>query len=93
METAKELRRARAQARNAIAGELKKAKKEVEELEKLLDEQAARKAVLIAKLSSGEKLDFAKLKSELAALDKEIAATEERWEIRALELEALKQSV
>jgi len=93
VETAKDRRRARAQARNAIAGELKKAKKEVEDLEKLLDEQAARKAVLIAKLSSGEKLDFAKLKSELATLDREIAVTEERWEIRALELEALKQSV
>ena len=89
--TAKERRRARAQARNAIAGELNKAKKEVEKLEELMDEQSSRKAVLVAKLSSGEKVDFARLNTELAQLDKEIAETETRWEERAMELEALRQ--
>ena len=89
--TAKDRRRARAQARSAIAGELNKAKKDVEKLEQLLDEQSTRKAVLVAKLSSGEKVDFAKLNTELAALDKEIADTESRWEERAMELEALRQ--
>ena len=88
---ARDRRRARAQARGAIAGELTKAKKDVETLEKRLDDQAARKAVLVAKLSSGEKVDFARLKTELAALEKEIAATEEAWESRAMELEALRQ--
>jgi uncharacterized tellurite resistance protein B-like protein len=70
---------------------LNKAKKEVEKLEALLDEQSSRKAVLVAKLSSGEKVDFAKLNTELAALDKEISETESRWEERAMELEALRQ--
>jgi septal ring factor EnvC (AmiA/AmiB activator) len=70
---------------------LNKAKKDVEKLEQLLDEQSTRKAVLVAKLSSGEKVDFAKLNTELAALDKEIADTESRWEERAMELEALRQ--
>jgi septal ring factor EnvC (AmiA/AmiB activator) len=36
-------------------------------------------------------VDFAKLNTELAALDKDIAATEEKWELRAMELEALRQ--
>jgi ATP-binding cassette subfamily F protein 3 len=89
--TARDRRRARAQARNAIAGELNKAKKEVEKLEALMDEQSSRKAVLVAKLSSGEKVDFAKLNTELAQLDKEITETETRWEERAMELEALRQ--
>ena len=89
-ETAKDRRRARAQARNAIAGELRNAKKKVEALEALLDKQSERKAVLVAKLSSGEKVDFGKLNSELAALDKEIAKTEEEWEEVSTELEALR---
>ena len=89
-ETAKDRRRARAQARNAIAGELRAARKKVEELEALLDKQAERKAVLVAKLSSGEKVDFSKLNSELAALDKDIARTEEEWENVSTELEALR---
>lgn len=89
--TAKDRRRARAQARSAISGELNKARKDVEKLEALLDEQSTRKSILVAKLSSGEKVDFAKLNSELAALDKEIAETEEKWEVRAMELEALRQ--
>ena len=62
----------------------------MEELEALLDKQAERKAVLVAKLSSGEKVDFSKLNSELAALDKEIAKTEEEWETVSTELEALR---
>ena len=88
---AKERRRQRAQARNAIAGELRQAKKDVENLEQLLDDQSARRSVLVAKLASGEKVNFAKLNTELAELDKAIAATEEAWEKRALELEALRQ--
>ena len=87
---AKDRRRARAQARNAISGELRKMKKMVEDLEKKLDEQAVRKSVLVAKLSSGEKVDFSALNKELAVLDKEIAATESEWENAATELEALR---
>ena len=89
-ESAKDRRRARAQARSAIQGELRAAKKKVEELEALLDKQSERKSVLVAKLSSGEKVDFGKLNSELSALDKEIAATEEEWEKVSTELEALR---
>lgn len=89
-ESAKDRRRARAQARSAIQGELRAAKKKVEELEALLDKQSERKSVLVAKLSSGEKVDFGKLNSELSALDKEIAATEEEWETVSTELEALR---
>ena len=88
---ARERRRARAQARNAIAGELAQAKKDVENLEKRLDDESARRSVLVSKLSSGEKVNFAKLNTELAALDREIAATEAEWEQRAMELEALRQ--
>ena len=88
---AKERRRQRARARGAIAGELRQARKDVDALERQLDAQAARKAVLVAKLASGEKVDFAKLNTELAALEKSIAATETAWETRALELEALRQ--
>jgi ATP-binding cassette subfamily F protein 3 len=87
---AKDRRRARAQARNAISGELRKVKKLVEDLEKRLDEQAVRKSVLVAKLSSGEKVDFSALNKELAVLDKEISATESEWENAATELEALR---
>ena len=87
---AKDRRRARAQARNAIAGELRKMSKLVETLEQKMDEQSSRKSVIVAKMSSGEKVDFSKLNCELAALDKEIAATEAEWENAASELEALR---
>lgn len=89
--TAKDRRRARAQARSAIQGELNKAKKDVDKLEALIEAQSERKSILVAKLSSGEKVDFAKLNTELAALEKEISETEARWEERAMELEALRQ--
>ena len=62
----------------------------MEALEALLDKQSEQKSILVAKLSSGEKVDFGKLNSELAALDKEIAKTEEEWEKFSTELEALK---
>ena len=88
--SAAERRRSRAQARNAISGELRRMKNEVEKLEKMLDEQSSAKAVIIAKMSSGEKVDFAKLNCELATLDKTIAKTEEAWENAAVELEALR---
>ena len=88
---ARERRRQRAQARNAIAGELRQARKDVDALEKRLDEQSARRSALVAKLSGGGKLNFAKLKTELAELDRAIADTEAAWETRALELEALRQ--
>ncbi|MBE6376191.1 MAG: ABC-F family ATP-binding cassette domain-containing protein [Lentisphaerae bacterium] len=89
--SAKDRRRARAQARSAIQQQLNKAKKEVEKLEALLDQQSSRKAVIVAKLASGEKVDFAKLNTELAALDKQITETESKWEEQAMELEALRQ--
>ena len=49
--------------KKAFGNRLRAARKKVEELEALLDKQAERKAVLVAKLSSGEKVDFSKLNS------------------------------
>ena len=87
---ARDRRRARAQARQAISGRYRDAKKKLAELEKKLDEEAERKKVLIAKLSSGMKLDFTALRRELAAVEKSLAQTEEAWESAAEEVEVLR---
>ncbi|MBQ7207475.1 MAG: ABC-F family ATP-binding cassette domain-containing protein [Lentisphaeria bacterium] len=87
---AKDRRRARAQARQAISGQYRQAKEKLAALEKQLDETSEKKKVLIAKLASGMKLDFAALKRELAAVEKELAATEQAWETAAEEAEALR---
>ena len=87
---AKDRRRARAQARQAISGQYKKAKEELARLEKKLDEDAERKKVLVAKLSSGMKLDFAALKKELSEVEKSLEQTELEWMQAADEVEALR---
>ena len=89
--TAKERRQQRANARKLLSADLRKAKDDVAALEKQLDELSTKRQVVIAKLSSGMKLDFGALKKELAALEKAMADTEAAWETRALELEALRQ--
>ena len=81
---------ARAQARSAISGKLREAKQLLEKLEKSLDELAEQRKVLLAKMSSGMKVDFSALNRELAGVEKEIASREEQWENCAVELEALK---
>ena len=87
---ARDRRRARAQARQAISGQYKKAKDRLAALEKKLDEDSEKKKVLIAKLSSGMKLDFAALKKELSDLEKVLEETEEKWMLAADEVEALR---
>lgn len=89
--TAKERRQQRAHARQEISGAFKKAKETVSALEKKLDKLSDEKKVLVAKLSSGMKLDFSALKKELSKVESEIAATETEWESAATELEALRQ--
>ncbi|MCQ2352129.1 MAG: ATP-binding cassette domain-containing protein [Victivallaceae bacterium] len=89
--TAKERRQQRAHARQEISGAFKKAKETVSALEKKLDKLSDEKKVLVAKLSSGMKLDFSALKKELAKVESEISATETEWESAATELEALRQ--
>ena len=87
---ARDRRRARAQARSAVSGKLREAKQTLEKLEKSLDESSEQRKVLIAKMSSGMKVDFEALNKELAQVDKKIAELEEKWENCAVELEALK---
>ena len=59
-------------------------------LEKKLDEDSEKKKVLIAKLSSGMKVDFAAVKKELSELEKSLEDTEMQWEAAAEEVEALR---
>ena len=87
---ARDRRRARAQARSAVSGKLREAKQTLEKLEKTLDELSEQRKVLIAKMSSGMKVDFGSLNKELAQVEKSISEHEEEWENCAIELEALK---
>lgn len=91
VETARDRRRARAQARNALAGDLRRARERVAALEAELDTASEKRRVLIGKLSSGMKLDFATLRRELAAVEKRIGEIETEWESAAAESEALRQ--
>ena len=87
---ARDRRRERARQRQAISGDLKRARERVAALEKHMEEDDEKRKVLIAKLSSGMKLDFAAVKRELAALEKRIAESEAEWETAMTELEALR---
>ena len=87
---AKDRRRQRAQARQAISGKLREYKDKVAKLEEDLENFSNQKDVIMAKLSSGMNVDFAALKKELASLDKKIESTEIEWEETATELEALR---
>lgn len=87
---ARERRQQRAAARREISGSLKKSRETVAALEKKLDTLSEKKKVIVAKLASGEKLDFAALNKELAQLDKDISLTETEWENAAMEMEALR---
>ena len=89
-DSAKLRRQERARARQAIQGDLKKAKNRVENLEKQCDELSDRKIFLVAKLSSGGKVDFAALKKELAEVEAALTRCETDWEEAAMELEALR---
>ena len=89
-DSAKLRRQERARARQAIQGDLKKAKIKVEKLEQLYNELSDRKTFLVAKLSGGGKVDFAALKKELAEVENSLAQCETDWEESAMELEALR---
>lgn len=88
---ARERRRERARQRQAISGEFRRAKERVARLETDMEQAAERRKVLLAKLSSGMKLDFSGINRELAALEKRISAAEAEWETAMTELEALRQ--
>jgi len=87
---ARDRRRERARLRQALAGDFKRAKERVTELEARMETDAEKRKVLLAKLSSGMKVDFASVNRELAALEKDIAAAETEWETAMTELEALR---
>ena len=87
---ARERRRERAKQRQALSGEYKRAKERVAKLESEMEAAAEQRKVLLAKLSSGMKLDFAALNRELAALEARISAAEAEWEEAMTELEALR---
>ena len=87
---ARDRRRERARQRQAIAGDFKRAKERVAELEAQMEQDAEKRNVLLAKLSSGMKLDFASINRELASLEKHIAEAESAWEKAMTELEALR---
>ncbi|MCQ2380013.1 MAG: ATP-binding cassette domain-containing protein [Victivallaceae bacterium] len=90
LQTAKERRQQRAHARQAIAADYKRAKDEVARLEKDLDERTDRKRAIEFCLAGGGKVDFAKLRKELAQINDTIVSIEERWEKATADLEALR---
>ncbi len=87
---AKNRRRARAQARNALSARKKQAEKQVAELEERLATLEARQSELIAQLSGTEKIDFAAVNRTLAEVQKKIEITISEWETAAEELEAVR---
>jgi len=87
---ARDRRRERARQRQALAGDLKRARERVAALETHMEQDAEKRKVLIAKLSSGMKIDFAAARRELAELEKRISAAETEWEEAMTELEALR---
>ncbi len=87
---ARNRRRARAQARNALAGRKKQAQMRVDELEDRLATLEARQSELLHQLSGTEKIDFAAVNRTLADVQKKIESTISEWESAAEELEAVR---
>ncbi len=88
---ARNRRRARAQAREALAAEKKQFEKNVADFEAKLEKYEKRQTELVALLSAPDvKADFAELNRELTGLRKRIADTEAKWETAAERLEELK---
>ncbi len=86
---AKDRRRARAQARAALAQEKVKAEKQVKTLEDKLQTLEKRQTELIAILSGDSKVDFAEVNKELSTIQLAIGSTVEEWENAALALEEI----
>lgn len=90
MDLAKNRRKARAQARAALAADKKRAQKTVDELEaKMAHLEVRQKELLELVSASSLKVDYAEAGKELAQVQKEIATTETAWEKAAEELEAI----
>jgi ABC transporter related protein len=87
---ARNRRRARAQAREALAADRKKAEKRVAELESRLEQLEKRQAGLLEQLADPGALDFASLNRELAKIQSDITSTESEWEEAAQKLEEIR---
>ncbi|MBQ4314260.1 MAG: hypothetical protein IJC21_02345 [Lentisphaeria bacterium] len=91
---AKNRRRARAQARAALADDKKKAQKSVDELESRLAALEKRQAELLEMVAVPSlKVDFAEAGKELSQVQKEIAAVETAWETAAETLENILKEI
>ena len=91
---AKNRRRARAQARAALADDKKKAQKSVDELEFRLAALEKRQAELLEMVAVPSlKVDFAEAGKELSKVQKEIAAVETAWETAAETLEKILKEI
>lgn len=90
-ELARNRRRARAQARNALAVGKKAAEQKVAELEARQEKLEQRQAGLLEELASGEKIDFASVNRELAEVRRSIEETMSAWEAASSELEEILQ--
>jgi ATP-binding cassette subfamily F protein 3 len=88
-ESAKARRQERARARQAIQGDLKKAREKVAQLEKEYESFNSRKELLVSLLSNGGKMDFAALKKELSEVEDALKQCEKDWEKAAETLEEL----
>ena len=91
---AKNRRRARAQARAALADDKKKAQKSVDELESRLAVLEKRQAELLEMVAVPSlKVDFAEAGKELSKVQKEIASVETAWESAAEMLENILKEI
>ncbi len=88
---ARNRRRARAQAREALAADRKRAESRVAELEQRLEKLEQRQAELLEQLSGNGRIDFAAVNRELSQVQSKIAATEADWEVAAEKLEELRR--
>ena len=91
---ARNRRRARAQARAALADDRKKAQKRVDELESRLAVLEKRQAELLEMVAVPSlKVDFAEAGRELSKVQKEIASIETEWETAAEMLENILREI
>ena len=91
---ARNRRRARAQARAALADDRKKAQKRVDELESRLAVLEKRQAELLEMVAVPSlKVDFAEAGRELSKVQKEIASIETEWETAAETLENILREI
>ena len=88
---ARNRRRARAQAREALAAERKRAENEVAALEEKLEALEKRRSELLEQLSGGGRIDFSEVNRELSQVQTDIAATETAWESAAEALEEVRR--